>query len=68
MQGTNRTVFGWYCMVTVPLQIQVSMSWLSIYSSAEASIFIRFIKMSKKGMDPSSLWSSLVNCMFYQWN
>ena len=40
MQGTNHTILRWYCMVTVPLQIQVSMSGLPIYSSAEASIFI----------------------------
>ena len=40
MQGANQTILGWYCMVTVPLQIQISMSGLHIYSSAEASTFI----------------------------
>ena len=55
MQGTNHTVLGRYCVVTVPLHIQVSMIGLSVYCVLRVPSSFGVIRMSKKGMEPSSL-------------
>ena len=47
--------------MAVTLQIYVCMSRLPINCCAEAAIFPGVTKMSKKGMEPSGLESSLVD-------
>ena len=62
-EGVDYTKFGWEVMVTVPLQVLVSMSGFPVHSDVQCTISLWFNNGVQKGMDPSSLLSSTVNFM-----
>ena len=59
----NHAVFGWYGMMAVPMQVLIGVCWLSIDSGLEPAFFIWKTNISRKGIEPSSLGSSEVNCI-----
>ena len=51
-------------MITIPWEVLISVSGLSVHPYSEGSIWLEVLMMvSKKGMEPSSLDSSIVNWM-----
>ena len=63
-QSPNHAVYGWYGMMAVPMQVLISMCWLSVDSGLGACPSSSGkTNISRKGIEPSSLGSSEVNCI-----
>ena len=62
-ESINDTIFSWEMMVPVPLQILVHLCRFLIYNNRQLPSVSGFTMVSKKGMAPSPMLFSTVNCI-----
>ena len=62
-QCTDGTIVGRYGMVAIPLQILAGVSWFLYIVVSKLPSACGMIRVSRRGIEPSALVFSAVNCM-----